>query len=139
MYYLNAVVNATVITANGVASGVEIIDSGYGYEANTTVQLQNDDTPFIVTGSALTGKQGVGAGEWRDRQSFINDVSKIQDSNYYQEYSYVVRTGIALAKYEEQLKEILHVSGTKLFGEVVKVRESDTLALTAANVTITTS
>jgi hypothetical protein len=136
---LNAVVNATVITANGVASGVEIIDSGYGYEANTTVQLQNDETPFIVTGSALTGKQGVGAGEWRDRTSFVGDVSKIQDSNYYQEYSYVVRTGIALAKYEEQLKEILHVSGTKLFGEVVKVRESETLALTAANATITTS
>ena len=136
---LNAVVNATVITANGVASGVEIIDSGYGYESNTTVQLQNDDTPFIVTGSALTGKQGVGAGQWRDRTSFVGDVSKIQDSNYYQEYSYVVRTGIALAKYEEQLKEILHVSGTKLFGEVVKVRESETLALTAANATITTS
>ena len=136
---LNAVVNATVITANGVASGVEIIDSGYGYEANTTVQLQNDDTPFIVTGSALTGKQGVGAGEWRDRTSFVGDVSKIQDSNYYQEYSYVVRTGIALAKYEEQLKEILHVSGTKLFGEVVKVRESNTLELSSANATITTS
>lgn len=136
---LNAVINATVITANGVASDVEIIDSGYGYEANSIVQLQSNDTPFIVTGTASTGKQGVGAGEWRDRISFISDVSKVQDSNYYQEYSYVVRTGIALAKYEEQLKEILHVSGTKLFGEVVKVRESDTLTLASANATITTS
>ena len=136
---LNAVINATVITANGVASNLEIIDSGYGYEANTIVQLQSNDTPFIVTGKAFTGKQGVGAGEWRDRISFISDVSKVQDSNYYQEYSYVVRTGIALAKYEEQLKEILHVSGTKLFGEVVKVRESDTLTLASANATITTS
>ena len=84
-------------------------------------------------------EQGVGEGQWRDRVSFIGDVSKIQDSDYYQEYSYVVRTGIALAKYQEQLKEILHVSGTKLFGEVVKIRESDTLAMQAANATITTS
>tara|TARA_B100000900_G_scaffold415854_1_gene447518 strand:+ start:3244 stop:6540 length:3297 start_codon:yes stop_codon:yes gene_type:complete len=136
---LNAVVNATVITANGVASNLEVINSGYGYEANAIVQLQNDDTPFIVTGTAQTGKQGVGEGQWRDRVSFIGDVSKIQDSDYYQEYSYVVRTGIALAKYQEQLKEILHVSGTKLFGEVVKIRESDTLAMQAANATITTS
>ena len=136
---LNAVVNATVITANGVADGIEIINSGYGYEANSTVQLTNSNTPFIVSGTAQLGQQGIGAGQWRDRVSFVSDVSKVQDSNYYQEYSYVVRTGIALAKYEEQLKEILHVSGTKLFGEVVKVRESTTLELSTPGATITTS
>ena len=136
---LNAVVNATVITANGVADGIEIINSGYGYEANSTVQLSNANTPFIVSGTAQLGQQGIGAGQWRDRVSFVSDVSKVQDSDYYQEYSYVVRTGIALAKYEEQLKEILHVSGTKLFGEVVKIRESSTLELSTPGATITTS
>jgi len=136
---LNAVVNATVITANGVAQTIEITNSGYGYEDGDTVQLSAANSAFIVTGTANVLTQGVGAGYWRDRVSFASDVNKIHDNDYYQEYSYVVKTGIALAKYEDQLKEILHVAGTKLFGEVIKVRVSDTLELSSTGVTVSTS
>ena len=45
-------------------------------------------------------------------------------------------TDIALAKYEEQLKEILHVAGTKLFGEVVKTRKVDSLKLSSTGVMV---
>lgn len=136
---LNADITADVITANGVAQELEIINSGFGYEEGDVVNLTASNSNFIVAGSAKLGKQGVGEGTWRDRRSFINDVNKIQDSDYYQEYSYVTKTGIALAKYEEQLKEILHVAGTKLFGEVVKVRKVDSLRIASNGVNITTS
>mgnify|MGYP003634561310 CR=1 FL=1 len=135
---LNANVQADVITANGVATTLEIIDSGFGYEQDDIVNLTAANTAFIVTGKANILNQGKGEGRWRDRQSFVSDVNKIQDSDYYQEYSYVSRTGIALAKYEEQLKEILHLAGTKLFGEVVRTTHSNK-STTAADAIITTS
>ena len=133
---LNAVVNATVITANGVAQELEIIDSGFGYEQDDVVNLTAANTNFIVTGKANISKQGIGQGRWRDRRSFVSDINKIQDSDYYQEFSYVTKTGIALAKYEEQLKEILHVAGTKLFGEVVKTRKVNSLKLSSNGVMV---
>jgi hypothetical protein len=136
---LNASITANVITANGVADGVEILNAGYGYEANTPLSLTAANTVFIVSGRSRVEKQGLGEGTWTDRTSFPSDINKIQDSDYYQEYSYVTRTGIALAKYEEQLKDILHVAGTRLFGEVVKTQIFSTTKIKSDGVTVTTS
>ncbi len=128
---LNAVVTANVITANGVANTVEIINSGYGYEDQSELVLEAVNSPFIVTGLANVNQQGVGPGFWKDRQSFVSDAAKIHDNNYWQEYSYVVRTGISLDKYKDILLDIVHVAGTKLFGEVVKTEEFTALRTTA--------
>ena len=49
---------------------------------------------------------------------------------------FTVKYAEALAKYEEQLKEILHVAGTKLFGEVVKTRKVDSLKLSSTGVMV---
>jgi len=136
---LNASITANVITANGVADGLEVLNAGYGYEANTPLSLTAANTVFIVSGRAGVTRQGVGEGTWTDRTSFASDINKVQDSDYYQEYSYVTRTGIALAKYEEQLKDILHVAGTRLFGEVVKTQVFSTTKIKSDGVAVTTS
>ena len=119
----NAVVTANVQIANGVATEVEVINSGYGYQPNTTLNLVKSGSPFISTGVGSVNKQGVGPGRWITNESFLNDSPRIQDSNYYQEYSYVVKTGSALDKYASILKEMLHVAGFKLFGEVLNTKE----------------
>lgn len=119
----NAVVTANVQTANGVATGVEIINSGYGYEKDTIVNLVSTNSAFISTGLASIEKQGTGPGRWISSESFLNDTARIQDSDYYQEYSYSVQTGSALDKYSGILKDMLHVAGFKLFGEVINTKE----------------
>lgn len=124
---MNAVITANVITANGVASTLEVIDSGYGYEHNASVQLESANTPYIVSGNAVVTRMGVGPGFWQSATSNPSDTVKIHDNNYYQEYSYVVRTGISLDKYRDILRDILHVAGTRMFGEVVKVRDFEAL------------
>lgn len=129
---LNAQITANVITANGVADGIEVINSGYGYEPGGTLTLENANTPFIVSGTARVEQMGIGPGFWRSRESFTSDINKIHDNNYYQEYSYVVRTGISLNKYKDILTDILHVAGTKLFGEVVKTQAFESLNLDVA-------
>ena len=130
---LNADIEANVVTANGVVTSVELIDSGYGYEDGAAVSLVSSNSEFIVTGTARVNQQGVAAGRWQTRHSFPSDVSIVQDSNYWQEYSYVIRTGVSLDKYADIVKDILHVAGTKLFGEVLLVQDTSALTLDAAN------
>lgn len=45
--------------------------------------------------------------------------SVIQDNNYYQNYSYVLRIDEALASYKETVMSVLHPIGRKLFAEYV--------------------
>lgn len=46
------------------------------------------------------------------------DYGKIQDSYYYQDYSYVIKSGIELTKYKNVLKKLIHPIGLEVFGEI---------------------
>jgi hypothetical protein len=50
----------------------------------------------------------------------LNSEKKIHDNKYYQEYSYDVLSGLSLNRYEQILKKVFHVAGTRMFGSVVK-------------------
>jgi len=43
---------------------------------------------------------------------------KIQDSYYYQDFSYVVRVGAAIASWRSEIKKAVHPAGFAMFGEV---------------------
>lgn len=134
----NAVIGATAQTANGVATEVEVIDSGFGYINKESLTLTSNSN-FIITGTANVMHFGIGTGRWRTKNSFINDEAKLHDNFYYQELSYVIQSGLSLDKYSKVLKDILHVSGTKLFGEVIKVQEAVGLKISTANSGLTVS
>jgi hypothetical protein len=118
----NAVVSANVIAANGIAVSAEVIDSGYGYITGEDVTLSstNGGSPYVITGSAMAETQGIGEGFWASTDSHLNSEKKLHDNKYYQEFSYDVLSGLSLDRYENLLKRVLHVSGTELFGTVVK-------------------
>lgn len=134
----NAVITGTVIAANGIATGVEVIDSGYGYLPDGSVSLERDGFPFIITGDASVINQGISEGYWRTTTSHLNSEKKIQDSKYYQEYSYDVISGITLNRYKNILKDVLHVSGNEIFGSIVRKTKLDA-NVTVANTSVTIS
>ena len=43
---------------------------------------------------------------------------KVQDSNYYQDYSYVVRIGQSINEWRESVRRSVHPAGWNVFGEV---------------------
>jgi len=43
---------------------------------------------------------------------------KVQDSYYYQDFSYVVRVGAAIASWRSEIKKAVHPAGFAMFGEV---------------------
>lgn len=123
----NGVVNAVAISASGIATGLEVVSSGFGYINNGPVTLESvtGENPFIITATTRTEKQGVSEGFWRSTNSHLNSEKKIHDNKYYQEYSYDVFSGLSLNRYETVLKKVFHVAGTQLFGSVVKASSID--------------
>ena len=59
------------------------------------------------------------------------DLNRIQDSYYYQQFSYEVETGFGTKTYLDQLKKAVHPAGWAVFGKV-KVQSSISAAITNA-------
>ncbi len=117
----NANITATAISASGVATGLEVLDSGFGYIEDGDVTLESvGENNFIITAKTHADYQGISQGYWRSTNSHLNSEKRIHDNKYYQEYSYDVLSGLSLSRYEEILRSVFHVAGTRMFGSVVK-------------------
>lgn len=112
---VNAVVSANVQNANGSVRSLEMIDTGFGYLEDEIASFYSLDRTRIGTAKVNLGRSGFSEGFYRDKNGFLSDSKKIFDGEYYQEYSYEIRTGVTSDKYSEMLKKILHVAGTKAF------------------------
>jgi hypothetical protein len=129
--------NASIdtITSFGVGkiTSVSIIDSGYGYGDNKQVQIIDSEGNIAAIGTTSSRGQGSAGGYWSSLNSHLNGYLKtieadgvddyfesgkrIHDNDFYQEYAYEIQSKIDLKEYEESLKEITHVAGTKVFGK----------------------
>jgi len=113
----NADITTNVSEAQGVVVAAEVINSGYGFTPGDTVFLSTPGNEgVIVTASAVIELDGVGDGYWKDNKSFLSDVMKIQDSYYYQDFSYDIVVKRMLNVYEKTVKDLIHPSGIALFG-----------------------
>lgn len=113
----NAVVTTNVANSQGVVVAAEVINSGYGFTPGDTVFLSMPGNEgVIVTASAVIELDGVGDGYWENNKSFLSDVMKIQDSYYYQDFSYDIVVNRMLNVYEKTVKDLIHPSGIALFG-----------------------
>jgi len=113
----DAVVNALVSAAQGVVTAVQVINSGFGFVPGETVTLSNANSSVVVTGSSIVDAGGVGDGKWKTNDGFLSDIIKIQDSYYYQNYSYEIVAQRMLSTYEALVKDLVHPSGVALFGK----------------------
>lgn len=118
---LNAIVNAYATSLSGVVSETEIINSGLGYEQDEQLTfISTSNTNVTFTGTANILNQGQADGFWKDNRGKLNSVNRIHDNDYYQDFSYEIQTELSIDKYSDILKKLFHISGTKMFGKVVK-------------------
>lgn len=130
----NAELISETLFSQGRISEAEIRDSGFGYIDNDTVYLVNDDGERQAKATLRANSQGITAGFWSSQTSHVNGYytnpdshtfdyydsnMKVQDSDYYQEYSYEIQSTISVDKYENALKDTMHLAGTKMFGNFV--------------------
>ena len=101
-------------------------------KVRTDVTLDEGDTLTTVTGATATvvqsnsatgdveiGTIGTTVGAFQsDRGKISVESMKVQDSLYYQDYSYVVRVGQSINEWRDSIRRSVHPAGWNVFGEV---------------------
>lgn len=140
----DAVIEGDVVVGQDVIIGARMFDSGFGYaegdditlyfsennvitlESGETISAEDGDLLFhgdtdviTMSGTVELTALGTGAGDWIDTNGMLNADKYIQDSFYYQEYSYDVKASRSLNRYEQPLRRVYHPAGVELFGTAV--------------------
>jgi len=127
---LNANLNITASIGTGLIDSIQIVNSGYGYEDGETVTMVKGTE--LISGAAVVNNHGISPGFHRNNKGFLNEDKYLHDNDFYQEYSYQVRTVIPFDKYRQQVKDVVHLAGSKLFGQT-EVSATANMALAIAN------
>jgi hypothetical protein len=117
----NADINAVTQFAVGKILKVDVTNSGYGYSDNREVTITDNFGNILAVGITDARGQGIIEGRWSSKESHLNyqDGKVLQDSDYYQEYSYRISSKTDINTYKNTLTEISHLAGTKMFGQFV--------------------
>lgn len=120
------------ITGIGSIRSVEITNFGINYStANASASAVGDGNANLIP--VITGL-GIKEGVFLDDDGKVN-FKIIQDSYYYQDYSYVIKSGLAFQTYSDTLKSIIHPAGLQSFGEILLFAELDLTMLMSSTIT----
>jgi hypothetical protein len=124
-----------VITDNaGVITNITMLTNGSGYDRVPYVSVKSSTGSGVILSATITGADsyntyssvkgrivrngiGVSPGYWSTTQSFLNSDKYIQDSSFYQDFSYQIRTPVILSKYKTIMNDTFHMAGSELFGQ----------------------
>lgn len=122
----------TLYSANSIQGKIlslQILQSGSGYTTAPTLNLtQIGDGTAQAEATIITGEFTY-PGRYLNDDGHISSYNFIQDRDYYQKFSYVVKVKRSLDKYRSVLKNLIHPAGMKLFGEYATVDEGTNLYL----------
>jgi hypothetical protein len=109
------------ISTNSTIGGIEtisILTRGSGYEdGNTFINLTTlGDGTAQASISVVEGVYEY-PGRYLNDDGMPSSYNFLQDLDYYQNFSYVVRVPQSIEKYRKTIKELAHPAGLKLFGQ----------------------
>ena len=76
--------------------------------------LEEDTSALLL---CLVGPISTYPGYFLDRKGMASNSSYLQDNNYYQAFSYTVRTKSDISQYRDIVESFAHPAGMKMFGE----------------------
>lgn len=126
------------VTSAGAISKIKIISFGIGYtdfyariipkdeiigaidlvainEADIETEIAAHPTHAIL--KFYNGAIAKYQGEYVSNKGFLSDDIYLQDNYYYQNYSYVIRSGIQIDNYRNIVRKTVHPAGMIFFGE----------------------
>jgi hypothetical protein len=116
-------------TAQGAILSFDILARGSGYANIPTLNLtQSGDGTAQAVATIITGSF-TSPGRYLNDDGHISSYNFIQNRDYYQKFSYVVKVRQSLDKYRTVLKNLIHPSGMKLFGQYTTIDEGINLNL----------
>ena len=114
----NASIKIDTIDEDGLPTAISIFYSGYAFEREifdfTIVSPNGGSVDLTFT----TGAEYTRPGRFKDSRGMLSNVNKLQDNYYYQNYSYVIRSGIPQNRWINVVKNTVHPAGMAVFGEL---------------------
>lgn len=112
----------TSIPVEGIDRDADRFFADPSYVGDLSAQFYSDDTTNPIDENIAVIKIELGSvakypGYYMSQDGFISDEMYIQDGNYYQAFSYVIKVEEELRKYASLIKKILHPAGLKMFSE----------------------
>ena len=92
--------------------------------AGDTITFSGNTTALVLKSDPLTGEGTIStnistSGKYINQDGHISELTKkVQDSLYYQDYSYVIKVSESITKWRDALKKAVHPSGFYVTGEV---------------------
>lgn len=109
-------VNITSVDTLGEIRAVELLDTPFGIiTPQTLVGEEGGSGGVVKLIPSLTKKI---SGYFMTTDSFLSSEKVLQDSEYYQDYSYVIKAGIDVEKYRDIVLTVLHPAGLKMYSEI---------------------
>lgn len=104
-------------SAIGAIQTITVYDRGSGYDSNVTIDLTGSGDGLATANVSTV--QGVYSypGRFLNDDGMLSSYNFIQDRDYYQPFSYVIKTRKSVSLYEQAVRELVHPAGTKFFGE----------------------
>ena len=115
----NAVVTSD-IGANGSINSARVIDSGFSYRDGETVTFASSERANAIQATGTIGIKNVANAEgvYATTRSHLSSARGfLQDSNFYQEFSYEIEASVALERYRDIALRLVHPAGQKFFGK----------------------
>jgi hypothetical protein len=107
----------------GKILSLEVLDPGLNYAYNglylSLTQL-GDGTAQILP---IIGTIFSYPGYWENSEGFLSSNPKVQDSYFYQAFSYELKTSISSDTYKNPILDLVHPSGTIMFGKTEIIHE----------------
>ena len=105
------------------------VSQGHGYGGYNETEIDYIKIESTSNATAVVGITGnyVGLGKQKDQTSILSGKQKIQDSRYYQVFSYVIKSGLSVDRYKKVIKDLVHPAGMELFGKVFIESEMDSV------------
>lgn len=102
--------------SNGGILNIDVLDLPIGASEGDSITV--DGIGSGATGTVSEGFTKPVDGYYEDTKGQLSSNMFLQDSFFYQDYSYVIRTQQDLDAYSEIVKEVLHPSGFLMFGQI---------------------
>ena len=109
----------------GTIKTITLINGGSGYTSPPTINLkQSGDGTAIANATIVTGIYTY-PGRYLNDDGHISSYNFLEDRDYYQIFSYVIKSTKPINSYKNALTDLTHPAGMKLFGEVDLYNENE--------------
>jgi hypothetical protein len=120
---INAKISIDSVKETGRITGISIVDSGINYRTAPTASIASNTGNGKANIVLVIGGETNYPGYYSNNNGKLSSNKRLFDADYYQDFSYSLKSEISLTSYKEIYKKLVHPAGFKMFGDVLLKRD----------------